>query len=65
MEAQVNICLYFDLLLTLPQMLEAELSKDIKRVPIVEFEIPKKIFTRYDVEFGVEDSLIVKLWDLN
>jgi U3 small nucleolar RNA-associated protein 19 len=54
-----------DLSLTPPQMLEAELSKDIKKAPVVEFEIPKKIFTKYDVESGIEDSLVVKLWDFN
>ena len=46
-------------------MLEAELSKDIKKAPIVEFEIPKKIFTKYNVESGVEDNLVVQLWDFN
>jgi len=46
-------------------MLEAELSKDIKKAPVVEFEIPKKIFTKHDVEPGVEDNLVVKLWDFN
>ena len=45
-------------------MLEAELSKDVKKAPVVEFEIPKKIFTKHDAESGVEDSLVVKLGDL-
>lgn len=43
-------------------MLEAEFSKDIKKKPVVEFEIPKKIFMKHDVESGLEDSLIVKLF---
>jgi U3 small nucleolar RNA-associated protein 19 len=46
-------------------MLEAELSKDMKKIPVVEFEIPKKIFTKNDVDSGIEDSLLVKLWDFN
>lgn len=46
-------------------MLEAELSKDIKKAPVVEYEIPKKIFTKYDVQLGVKDSLVAKLWDFN
>jgi U3 small nucleolar RNA-associated protein 19 len=46
-------------------MLEVELSKDTKKAPVVEFEIPKKIFTKQDVEPGVDDSLVVKLWGFN
>jgi U3 small nucleolar RNA-associated protein 19 len=49
--------------LTVKQMLEAEFSKDIKKKPVVEFEIPKKIFMKHEVESGIEDSLIVKLFD--
>lgn len=44
-------------------MLEAELSKDIKKVPVIEFEIPKKIITRHDQDSGVESNLLAKLWD--
>lgn len=47
------------------QMLEAELSKDVKKVPVVEYEIPKKIFTKHEEGAGLEDSLLVKLWDFN
>ena len=43
-------------------MLDAELSKKIKKPPEIEYEIPKKIFTRHDAESGKEDSLLVKLW---
>ena len=46
-------------------MLEAELSKDVKKVPVVEHEIPKKIFIKHDVDAGLEDSLLVKLWNFN
>jgi U3 small nucleolar RNA-associated protein 19 len=43
-------------------MLEAELSKDVKKIPVVEYEIPKKIFMKHEAESGLEDSLLVKLW---
>jgi U3 small nucleolar RNA-associated protein 19 len=46
-------------------MLEAELSKDIKKPPVVEYEIPKKIFTKHNVESGIKDSIVVKLWDFS
>ena len=46
-------------------MLEAENAKDVKKMPVIEYEIPKKIFMKNDMESGVEDSLLVKLWDFN
>ncbi|KAJ8070850.1 hypothetical protein OCU04_001213 [Sclerotinia nivalis] len=46
-------------------MLESELAKDVKKVPVVEYEIPKKIFMKHDVDAGLEDSLLVKLWNFN
>jgi U3 small nucleolar RNA-associated protein 19 len=46
-------------------MVDAEFVKDIKKTPVVEFEIPKKIFMKNNMESGVEDSLLVKLWDFN
>jgi U3 small nucleolar RNA-associated protein 19 len=46
-------------------MVDAEFVKDVKKTPVVEFEIPKKIFMKNDMESGVEDSLLVKLWDFN
>jgi U3 small nucleolar RNA-associated protein 19 len=45
-------------------MLEAELSKDIRKAPVVEYEIPKKIFMKQEIE-GAEDSLLVKLWSFS
>lgn len=42
-------------------MLDAELSKDIKKSPEIEYEIPKKIFTKYETDVG-KDSMLVKLW---
>jgi U3 small nucleolar RNA-associated protein 19 len=44
-------------------MLESELSKEVKKVPVVEYEIPKRIFLEQDVDSGVKNSLLVKLWD--
>ena len=44
-------------------MLDAELSKKIKKPPEIEYEIPRKIFRRQDAESGKEDSLLVKLWN--
>lgn len=46
-------------------MLDAELSKDIKRAPVVEYEIPKRIFMKYGEDEGKQDSLLVKLWDFS
>ncbi|KAH0537092.1 hypothetical protein FGG08_006094 [Glutinoglossum americanum] len=44
-------------------MLDMELSKDIKKPPVVESEIPEKIFTGYCKEAVQDDPLIVKMWD--
>ncbi len=44
-------------------MLDAELSKKIKKPPEIEYDIPKKIFTRHDADSGKDDSLLVKLWN--
>jgi U3 small nucleolar RNA-associated protein 19 len=45
-------------------MLDAELLKEVKKVPVVEYEIPKKIFMKQGGS-GVEDSLLVKVWDFS
>ncbi|KAI1302235.1 nucleolar complex protein [Xylaria venustula] len=44
-------------------LVEAELSKSIKKPPVVEFMIPKRIFLPNDPASGVEDNLLVKLWE--
>ncbi|KAK0656798.1 CBF/Mak21 family-domain-containing protein [Cercophora newfieldiana] len=44
-------------------LLEAEMSKGVKKPPVVEFMIPKKIFTASDSSAGEQDSLLVNLWD--
>lgn len=51
--------------LILMQMLDAELSKEVKKAPVVEFEIPKNIFMKQDVGSNIEDSLLVKLWNFS
>ena len=43
-------------------MLDTELSKKLKKEPEIEYEIPKKIFTKYDEDAGKNDGLLVKLW---
>lgn len=43
-------------------MLDAELSKEVRKAPEIEYEIPKKIFLKHDTDTGKEDSLLVKLW---
>ncbi|KAI3332266.1 CBF-domain-containing protein [Xylariaceae sp. AK1471] len=44
-------------------LLEAELSKPVKKPPVVEFKIPKRILLPQDPASSVEDNLLVKLWD--
>ncbi|KAL8662585.1 MAG: hypothetical protein Q9168_008233 [Polycauliona sp. 1 TL-2023] len=45
-------------------MLSAELSKEIKKPPVVEYEIPKKIFFS-NPDPAKSDSLLVQLWDFS
>ncbi|KAI1819072.1 CBF/Mak21 family-domain-containing protein [Xylaria intraflava] len=45
-------------------LVEAELSKPIKKPPVVEFMIPKRVFLPNDPITGVEDNLLTKLWEL-
>ncbi|CAK7222760.1 Maturation and nuclear export of 40S ribosomal subunits interacting protein [Sporothrix eucalyptigena] len=47
-------------------MLEAEFGKDVRKTPVVEFQIPKRIFLPHEVVAEgeqPEDQLLVKLWD--
>lgn len=46
-----------------PQMLEAEIGKGVRKAPVVEFHIPKHIFLPHDAAGETEDKLLVKLWD--
>lgn len=45
-------------------MLSAELSKDIKKAPVIEYEIPKKIYFK-NPDSPEKDTLLVKLWDFS
>lgn len=54
-------------------MLEAEFGKEVRKTPVVEFQIPKRIFLPHEPvaaedvtkegEDQPEDALLVKLWD--
>lgn len=48
-------------------MLDAELAKDVKKPPEIEYEIPKRIFRKQDTEDESRkaDSLLVSLWDFS
>lgn len=41
------------------------MSKEVKKAPVVEFQIPKRIFLPQDEGSTASDSLIVKLWDFS
>jgi hypothetical protein len=43
-------------------MLDMEFSKDTKKPPVVEHEIPTTIFTAHNTETALDDRLLVKLW---
>ncbi|KAL8756690.1 MAG: hypothetical protein Q9184_004414 [Pyrenodesmia sp. 2 TL-2023] len=49
---------------TYTAMLSAELSKDSRKPPVIEYEIPKKIFFQND-DVPRKDSLLVRLWDFS
>ncbi|KAK4154658.1 CBF/Mak21 family-domain-containing protein [Chaetomidium leptoderma] len=42
---------------------EAEMFKEVKKPPVVEYMIPKRIFTKTDAAPEEKDSLLVSLWD--
>ncbi|KAF3769201.1 CBF-domain-containing protein [Cryphonectria parasitica EP155] len=44
-------------------LIEAEMTKNVKKAPVVEFQIPKRMFLPQDAGSGVEDGLLVKLWE--
>ncbi|KAI1816489.1 CBF-domain-containing protein [Poronia punctata] len=43
--------------------LDAELSKPVKKPPVLEFMFPKRIFLPHDPTTGGENNILVKLWD--
>jgi U3 small nucleolar RNA-associated protein 19 len=46
-------------------LLEAELHKEVKKPPVVEFMIPKRIFTSAEAGTEERNSLLVDLWDFS
>ncbi|KAK3903248.1 CBF/Mak21 family-domain-containing protein [Staphylotrichum tortipilum] len=44
-------------------LLEAEMSKEVKKAPVVEYMIPKRIFTKAEPTSEETNSLLVSLWD--
>ncbi|KAL2020653.1 hypothetical protein VTK56DRAFT_8049 [Thermocarpiscus australiensis] len=44
-------------------LLEAEMTKEVKKPPVVEYMIPKRIFTKAGPAPEETDSLLVSLWD--
>ncbi|KAK1833794.1 CBF/Mak21 family-domain-containing protein [Podospora conica] len=46
-------------------LLEAEMTKEVKKPPVVEFMIPKKIFSRADPTADEKDNLLASLWDFS
>lgn len=48
-------------------MLDAELGKDLKKAPVVEFQIPKRIFTERGLEEdgGKDENLLRRLWQFS
>ncbi|KAL0938713.1 ribosome biogenesis protein [Colletotrichum truncatum] len=43
-------------------LLEAEMTKQVRKPPVIEFQIPKRVFLPNDPESGVQDNLLTKLW---
>lgn len=50
-------------ILTVGQLLDAEVAKEVKKAPVVEFHIPKKVFLPQEVPAETPDGLLVRLWD--
>lgn len=44
-------------------LLEAELVKNVKKAPVVDFQIPPGVFFPYDADSGHEDCQLTKMWD--
>ena len=48
------------------QMMDAELKREMKKTPVVEWEIPKRVFTKKEQgDNGPEDGLLMKMWDFS
>lgn len=46
-------------------MLDAELAKEVKKDPVVEFEIPKRVSLEHDVDSSQQDTLMVRMWNFS
>ncbi|KAI6311539.1 hypothetical protein MCOR07_009081 [Pyricularia oryzae] len=46
-------------------LLDGEITKEIKKAPVVEFQIPKRILLPQDPDSEQPNSLLVKLWDFS
>lgn len=46
-------------------MLDTELSREIKKPPVVEYEIPKRIFAVRDENDAEKQSLLDRLWEFS
>jgi U3 small nucleolar RNA-associated protein 19 len=46
-------------------LLEAELGKDMKKTPVVEYQIPKYVFTGEDTELNPLGTLMAKVLESN
>ncbi|KAF4505062.1 hypothetical protein G6O67_007051 [Ophiocordyceps sinensis] len=44
-------------------LLEAEMAKEVRKAPVVEFHIPPRVFLAHEGASATPDSLLVKLWD--
>lgn len=42
-----------------------ELGRELKKTPVVEYEIPKRIFTASDTELGPLGVLMTKVYELS
>ncbi|KAI0478834.1 CBF/Mak21 family-domain-containing protein [Xylariaceae sp. FL0804] len=45
-------------------LLEAEMAKPVRKPPVVEFMIPKRVLLPQDPASEAQDSLLVKMWEL-
>jgi U3 small nucleolar RNA-associated protein 19 len=46
-------------------ILNTELGRELKKTPVVEYEIPKRIFTASDTELGPLGVLMTKVYELS
>ena len=44
-------------------MLEGETMRPLKKPPVVEYQIPKRVFTRHSSDHDNDESLLTSMWD--